>query len=208
MPNARLAQTSDLASLLELYQFSEVSPSVESKERAQQIWAKMLSHEGVAVFVSCVDAKIVATCMLITAPNLLRAGRQHGFLENVVTHPEFRRQGHGRAVVSAALAAAWTKGCYHVLLQSGRADPRVHRFYELRLRARASDRLRCAPSKLLIPHMARTGDAGTVIKQHRTVVPITPPSQGRVGLAHKSRLLFRQAPGGWVLPWDAGLVSG
>jgi GNAT superfamily N-acetyltransferase len=130
MPNARLAQTSDLTSLLELYQFSEVSPSVEPKDRAEQIWAEMLSHEGVAVFVSSVDAKIVATCMLITAPNLLRAGRRHGFLENVVTHPEFRSQGHGRAVVRAALAAAWTKNCYHVLLQSGRADPRVHRFYE------------------------------------------------------------------------------
>jgi GNAT superfamily N-acetyltransferase len=130
MPNARLAQTSDLTSLLELYQFSEVSPSVEPKDRAEQIWAEMLSHEGVAVVVSSVDAKIVATCMLITAPNLLRAGRRHGFLENVVTHPEFRSQGHGRAVVRAALAAAWTKNCYHVLLQSGRADPRVHRFYE------------------------------------------------------------------------------
>src|SRR5215468_5652065 len=90
----------------------------------------MLSHQGVAVFVSAADAKIVATCMLVTAPNLLRAGRQHGFLENVVTHPEFRRQGHGRAVVHAALATAWTKNCYHVLLQSGRKDPGVHRFYE------------------------------------------------------------------------------
>jgi hypothetical protein len=60
MPNARLAQTSDLTSLLKLYQFSEVSPSAEPKERAEQIWAETLSHEGVAVFVSCVDAKIVA----------------------------------------------------------------------------------------------------------------------------------------------------
>jgi GNAT superfamily N-acetyltransferase len=32
----------------------------------------------------------------------LRTGRRHGFLENVVTHPDYR----------------------------GRADPRVHRFYE------------------------------------------------------------------------------
>ena len=68
--------------------------------------------------------------MLITAPNLLRAGQHHGFLENVVTHPEFRGQGHGHAVVRAALAAAWNKDCYHVLLQSGRKDPRVHRFYQ------------------------------------------------------------------------------
>ena len=119
-----------LASLLELYRLAEVSSSAEPIERAEQIWLEMLSHNGVEVFVSTVEAQIVATCMLITAPNLLRGGRRHGFLENVVTHPEFRGQGHGRAVVDAALAAAWTKDCYHVLLQSGRKDPRVHRFYQ------------------------------------------------------------------------------
>ena len=68
--------------------------------------------------------------MLITAPNLLRSGRQHAFLENVVTHPDFRGRGLGRAVVLAALAAAWEQDCHHVFLQSGRDDPRVHRFYE------------------------------------------------------------------------------
>jgi GNAT superfamily N-acetyltransferase len=39
-------------------------------------------------------------------------------------------RGHGRAVVEAALAHAWAVDCHHVLMQSGRADPRVHRFYE------------------------------------------------------------------------------
>jgi hypothetical protein len=34
--------------------------------------------------------------MLVMAPNLLRGGRHHGFLENVVTHPELRGQGHGK----------------------------------------------------------------------------------------------------------------
>ena len=130
MPSARLAQAADLASLLELYRVAEVSSSAEPIERAERIWLEMLSDDGVAVFVSAVNAKIVATCMLITAPNLLRAGQRHGFLENVVTHPEFRGQGHGRAIVEAALAAAWTRDCYHVLLQSGRKDPRVHRFYQ------------------------------------------------------------------------------
>jgi GNAT superfamily N-acetyltransferase len=130
MPNARLAQAADLASLLDLYRVSEVSPSAEPIERAEQIWLEMLSDDGVAVFVSAVNAQIAATCMLITAPNLLRAGRRHGFLENVVTHPEFRGMGHGRAVVDAALAAAWSRDCYHVLMQSGREDPRVHRFYQ------------------------------------------------------------------------------
>jgi GNAT superfamily N-acetyltransferase len=130
MPIARLAQAADLASLLQLFRVAEVSSSAEPIERAERIWLEMLSHDGVAVFVSTVDARIVATCMLITAPNLLRGGQAHGFLENVVTHPEFQGRGHGRAVVEAALAAAWSKNCYHVLLQSGRKDPRVHRFYQ------------------------------------------------------------------------------
>ncbi len=130
MPSARLAQSADLASLLDLFRVSEVSSSAEPIERAEQIWQEMLFDNSVAVFVSAVDAQIVASCMLITAPNLLRAGRRHGFLENVVTHPEFQGRGHGRAVVSAALAEAWTRDCYHVLMQSGRQDPRVHRFYQ------------------------------------------------------------------------------
>jgi GNAT superfamily N-acetyltransferase len=130
MPSARLAERSDLASLLELFRASDVSATAEPREQAEQIWSQILSRDDLAVFVSSVEGRIVATCMLITAPNLLRGGRRHGFLENVVTHPEFQGRGHGRAVVTAALAAAWAKDCHHVLLQSGRKEARVHRFYE------------------------------------------------------------------------------
>ena len=130
MPEARRAQSDDLAGLLALYRASEVSAAAEPTERAERIWAQMLCREGLTVFVAEHESKIVATCMLITAPNLLRSGRQHAFLENVVTHPDVRGRGYGRAVVLAALAAAWEQDCHHVLLQSGRADPRVHRFYE------------------------------------------------------------------------------
>jgi GNAT superfamily N-acetyltransferase len=130
MPNARLAQTADLVPLLDLFRASEVSSPAEPIERAEKIWREILSSNGVAVFVSAEGARIAASCMLISAPNLLRAGGQHGFLENVVTHPEFRGHGHGRAVVDAALAEAWRRNCYHVLMQSGRKDPGVHRFYE------------------------------------------------------------------------------
>jgi GNAT superfamily N-acetyltransferase len=129
MQAARPAIASDLTSLLALFRASEVSAAAEPHEHLARIWADMLAHPGVDVFVVDREAQIVATCMLITAPNLLRGGRGHGFLENVVTHPDFRGQGHGRAVVAAALQAAWAKDCHHVLLQSGRKDARVHHFY-------------------------------------------------------------------------------
>jgi len=131
MREARIARAADdLAALLALFRVSEVSAAAEPLARAEQIWAETLSRDGLSVFVCEAESKIVSTCMLITAPNLLRSGRQHGFLENVLTHPEFRGRGFGRAVVLAALAAAWAQNCHHVLLQSGRADSRVHRFYQ------------------------------------------------------------------------------
>jgi GNAT superfamily N-acetyltransferase len=89
-----------------------------------------LTQPGVSVFVSDDRDRIAATCMLVVAPNLLHGERRHGFLENVVTHPELRGRGHGKAVVQAALVHAWAADCHHVLMQSGRADPRVHMFYE------------------------------------------------------------------------------
>jgi GNAT superfamily N-acetyltransferase len=129
MPSARLANEGDLDALLALFAASEVSRSAEPG-LAERIWSVMLAREGLAVFVSEAETSIVATCMLITTPNLLRGGQQHGIIENVATHPAFQGRGHGRAVIAAALDEAWKRDCYHVLLQSGRADRGVHHFYE------------------------------------------------------------------------------
>ena len=130
MPAARLARAADLPALLALFEVSEVSPAAQPADRASSIWRETLAQPGVYVFVADDGPRIAATCMLITAPNLLRGGRRHAFLENVVTHPELRGRGYGKAVVGAALAHAWTIDCHHVLMQSGRADPGVHKFYE------------------------------------------------------------------------------
>ncbi|MGX7708566.1 GNAT family N-acetyltransferase [Methylobacterium sp. Gmos1] len=127
--SVRTARASDLPALLALFAASEVSAAAAPPD-AERLWRETLAHPGVTVFVAEAGGCLAATCMLVTAPNLLRGGRAHGFLENVVTHPDHRGCGHGRAVVRAALARAWASGCHHVLMQSGRADPRVHAFYE------------------------------------------------------------------------------
>lgn len=127
--SARLARSSDLASLLRLFEVSEVSASASAEVR-ENIWRETLEQPGLALFVAPSGDEVVATAMLITAPNLLRSGRRHGFLENVVTHPNFRGVGHGSAVVQAALDHGWRIGCHHVLMQSGRKDERVQAFYE------------------------------------------------------------------------------
>ena len=102
----------------------------------------MLLREGLTVFVCEAESKIVSTCMLITAPNLLRSGRQHAFLENVVTHPDFRGRGFGRAVVLAALAAAWEQDCLSRLpAKRPRRPARASLLRRLRFRAGAADGL-------------------------------------------------------------------
>jgi GNAT superfamily N-acetyltransferase len=128
-PAARLARVEDLPGLLALFAVSEVSSAAQPLERAERIWRETLETAGVHVFVSEHEGRVAATCMLVTAPNLLRGGRRHAFLENVVAHPEIRGLGHGKAVVQAALMHAWASDCHHVLMQSGRADPAVHAFY-------------------------------------------------------------------------------
>ena len=129
-PPARAAVAGDLDGLLALYAAAEVSAFAAPRERAAAIWAELTASPDVTVFVALAAARVTASCVLVTAPNLLRAGRRLGYLDNVVTHPAHRRRGHGTAVVRTALEAAWRRDCHHVLLQSGRADPGVHRFYE------------------------------------------------------------------------------
>jgi GNAT superfamily N-acetyltransferase len=130
MRSTRRALPADLGALLELYLHLNPNTPVLSDDKAQAIWADLLSRQGVDVFVCVFDATIVATCTLVTVPNLMRGGRPHALIENVVTHRAFRRQGHGRACVTAALDAAWTKGCHNVMLLTGRKDPAVPGFYE------------------------------------------------------------------------------
>jgi GNAT superfamily N-acetyltransferase len=130
MRAVRPAISSDLASLEELYFHLNPNRPPLSRETAERIFDQILTRSDCHLFVSAVDDTLVATCMLATVPNLMRGGQPHALLENVVTHPAYRRQGYGRAVVMAALTAAWETGAHHVLLMSGREDPGVRRFYE------------------------------------------------------------------------------
>jgi hypothetical protein len=51
MPNARLAQESDLEQLLDLFRVSEVSSIAQPPDRARRIWSETLTREDVAAFV-------------------------------------------------------------------------------------------------------------------------------------------------------------
>jgi GNAT superfamily N-acetyltransferase len=51
-------------------------------------------------------------------------------MENVVTHPDYRRMGYGTALLKHALTVAWQQSCYKVLLQTGSTRDATLKFYE------------------------------------------------------------------------------
>ena len=125
----RIAQHSDFHGYVGLLQRCQFSPVVRPRGLAMSIWDSLISQDYVRVIVAEKDGALVSTCTLIVCPNILRNGRSHGFLENVGTDPNFQAMGYGSGVVDFALDLAWSKGCFHVLMQSGRKDPYVDGFY-------------------------------------------------------------------------------
>lgn len=125
----RPATADDLPRLLGLLaQLNPDDPALPA-EAAQEAWEQLARHPGMTVFVAEQGETLSATCTLIVTPNLTRGGRPFALIENVVTDAAQRRQGHGQAVLQAAIHAAWAAGCYKVMLMTGSKSPGTHRFY-------------------------------------------------------------------------------
>ena len=76
------------------------------------------------------DGALAGSCTLALIPNLTRGGRPYGIIENVVTRADLRGRGIGTALMRHALELCWAQGCYKVMLQTGRKDEEIMRFYE------------------------------------------------------------------------------
>ncbi len=125
----RRATAADLAALLDLYQHLNLDDPRVPEALAREPLRALLDSPLVHLLVAEQDGALRATCLLIVVPNLMRGARPFGLIENVVTHAAHRRGGWGRAVLRAALSAAWAAGCYKVTLVTGARDPAVLRFY-------------------------------------------------------------------------------
>jgi GNAT superfamily N-acetyltransferase len=127
----RLVEPDELDDLVALYQ--DLHPAdvpYASRRELRAVWAEALANPMMHYVVAEVDGRLAASCTLVIVPNLTRAGRPFGLIENVVTGRGYRRRGLGSAVVEHGLDLAWKAGCYKVMLLTGRKDPGVHHFYE------------------------------------------------------------------------------
>ncbi len=124
----RRAVQGDYPILIDL--LSQLNPEdPHQPEVTENVFAEILASEYFQVIVAEYDEALVAACYLNIIPNLTRAGRPYGLIENVVTGKRFRQRGFGKKVLEHALSLAWQADCYKVMLMSGRSDASVHHFY-------------------------------------------------------------------------------
>ncbi len=130
--NIRRATTEDLPALLRLYGFLNPNDPVLDplSEAVQQHWKMILNDDKLRYFLAENSGRVIATCALTLIPNFTRNMKPYGVIENVVTDPEFRKQGFATGVLRHALNDAWSEGCYKVMLSTGSKRESTLRFYE------------------------------------------------------------------------------
>jgi GNAT superfamily N-acetyltransferase len=129
--NIREIQADELQKLLSLYEHLHARDDPPpSAADAEAVWSEALANPRIKYFGGFAADLLVSSCTLTVIPNLTRACRPYGVIENVVTHATQRGQGWGKAILAYALDAAWRQDCYKVMLLTGRKDDATLRFYE------------------------------------------------------------------------------
>lgn len=131
MPITRFAKPEDLEQIMALYRFLVPDDFEADPQRLGEVWQDILDHQDrYRYIVTEEDGVILSTCNIAIVPNLTRAARPYAVIENVITHPDARRKGFGRATLMKAIEFAKEMGCYKVMLLSGSHRTEAHGFYE------------------------------------------------------------------------------
>jgi GNAT superfamily N-acetyltransferase len=127
----RHAAEDDLDGLLALYTYLNPNDAL-LPPRAQivALWKEIVANPMLNYFVVEQGNRLISACNLTIVPNLTRGARPFGVIENVITHPDFRRQGLAKLILEQAVDTARQAGCYKVMLLSGTKRPEAHALYE------------------------------------------------------------------------------
>jgi GNAT superfamily N-acetyltransferase len=121
----------DLQDLLHLYaHLHSDDDALPPQSDLARIWGALCDNPAIRCIAADLEGQIISSCILLIIPNLTRGARPYGIIENVITHPGFRREGHAKAVLQYALELAQSAGCYKVMLLSNRKNEEAHRLYE------------------------------------------------------------------------------
>lgn len=125
----REAAENDLPALLTLYLHLHETRVPQIDARVTGVWESILRDENHHLIVCEEDGRIVSSCVCAVIPNLTRNARPYALIENVVTHPDYRKRGLASACLKYALDIAREQNCYKVMLLTGAKDEETLRFY-------------------------------------------------------------------------------
>lgn len=126
----REVKSSELNELLELYTHLHELGVPENSELLQEVWDTICNDENHHIIVCEVDGKIVSSCVCVIIPNLTRNIRPYAFIENVVTHSEYRGKGYASACLNYAKELSENANCYKMMLLTGSKNESTLNFYK------------------------------------------------------------------------------
>lgn len=120
----------ELSELLELYLHLHEKSVPEMTEHMNKTWKTIIQDENHHIIVKTVDGKIISSCVCVIIPNLTRNIRPYAFVENVVTHAEYRGKGYATECLNYAKEIAERMNCYKMMLLTGSKKEATLNFYE------------------------------------------------------------------------------
>jgi len=126
----REVDRTELNELLELYLHLHEKTVPENTEFLNETWSTILEDKNHHIIVKIVDDKIVSSCVCVIIPNLTRNVRPYAFIENVVTHADYRGNGYATECLNYAKKIARETNCYKMMLLTGSKEESTLKFYE------------------------------------------------------------------------------
>ncbi len=126
----REAKKEDLDALLKLYLFLHEDSIPELNGDLSETWDRIIADPNHHLIVNEIDGRIVSSCECVIIPNLTRNVRPYAFVENVVTHGDYRGNGYAGECLDYAKKIAERENCYKMMLLTGSKSPETLRFYE------------------------------------------------------------------------------
>ena len=125
----REIRENDINELLELYLHLHEESIPEMSEHLKETWNTIVQDKNHHIIVKEVDGRIVSSCVCVIIPNLTRNIRPYAFVENVVTHGDYRGKGYATECLNYAKAIAEKENCYKMMLLTGSKKESTLDFY-------------------------------------------------------------------------------
>ena len=126
----REIKENELSDLLALYTHLHELGVPENSEHLQNTWSVICRDGNHHIIVCEVDGKLVSSCVCVIIPNLTRNIRPYAFIENVVTHADYRGKGYATACLNHAKDLAIKANCYKMMLLTSSKTESTLNFYK------------------------------------------------------------------------------